>query len=296
MINDLTHRDILLIDDIDRVSTLSNSELAQLESFLLVVNCWQGKVQVTVNNERYLLTDKHLLICHASFLVDNFMRTPDCKCGILCIKAEYFTEVLNSNFHLEPRWWEKYTLLQRYPIVEMTEYEKQLLIAYYGLIDKYLNGEQTPFREKMLRRLAELAYLEVSHYFENKIDSAPSSVQPAISSPNDRIFKNFIDMLQVYPIRQREVKWYADRLCVTPKYLSAVCRAKSGLSATKLIHNRLTEQLRHALVDTDMTLKEIVHAFNFPSRSFFGKYVKHTLGMPPKQYRITQQKAINEKN
>ncbi len=96
-------------------------------------------------------------------------------------------------------------------------------------------------------------------------------------------------MLATYDGSERSVKAYADRLCVTPKYLSTVCKTVSGKTALEWIHDFLADAITRNLKYTEGSIKEISDVLGFPNMSFFGKFVKTRFGMSPKEYRIKLQ-------
>ena len=81
------------------------------------------------------------------------------------------------------------------------------------------------------------------------------------------------------------MEFYADKMCLTPKYLSKVIKEKSSKSASEWIDNYVTLEARALLKSTNMTIRQISDELNFPSQSFFGKYFKRHQGMSPKEYR-----------
>ena len=78
---------------------------------------------------------------------------------------------------------------------------------------------------------------------------------------------------------------YADKLHVTPKYLSAVCKDISGETASDIINQYVIKDVLYLLKKSEKSIKEIVNELDFPNLSFFGKYVKRYTGSSPKQYR-----------
>jgi AraC-like DNA-binding protein len=78
---------------------------------------------------------------------------------------------------------------------------------------------------------------------------------------------------------------FADELCITPKYLSAVCKRNSGKTANAWITEHLMEDIRYYLRQTDLSIKEVCSVLGFPNASFFGKYVKEHFGVTPTQLR-----------
>ena len=68
-------------------------------------------------------------------------------------------------------------------------------------------------------------------------------------------------------------------------YLSSVCKATCGETASMLIHKAVTKDIADLLSYSNKSIKEIMVELDFPSLSFFGKYVKKHFGVGPKEYR-----------
>ncbi|MDE6390585.1 MAG: helix-turn-helix domain-containing protein, partial [Duncaniella sp.] len=79
--------------------------------------------------------------------------------------------------------------------------------------------------------------------------------------------------------------YYAARLFVTPKHLSAVLKEMSGQTAGEWIDKRVILEAKLMLRSTGMNIQEISTALNFSNQSFFGKYFKHLTGISPRDYR-----------
>ena len=84
---------------------------------------------------------------------------------------------------------------------------------------------------------------------------------------------------------EREVAYYADILCITPKYLSQVSRTITGLPASQWIQFYASFELVSLLNDTTKTLTEVSDLMHFENVSHFSRYVKKTLGKSPSEYR-----------
>lgn len=100
-----------------------------------------------------------------------------------------------------------------------------------------------------------------------------------------RLFSKFMELLEIHYKESHEVRFYADLLRITPKYLTAVCTKVTGQSAKALINNFLTIKLKLALRNTEASVKEISAAHSFPTVSYFCQYFKQNAGMPPQEYR-----------
>ena len=107
----------------------------------------------------------------------------------------------------------------------------------------------------------------------------------SVHSQGDQLFNRFLQILSESQVKRQTVESYADQLCVSPKYLSAVCKKTSGKTAMQWINEYVMEDIRYYLKETSLTIKEISTTLGFPNLSFFGKYTKRSIGMSPKEYR-----------
>ena len=85
--------------------------------------------------------------------------------------------------------------------------------------------------------------------------------------------------------KNREVAYYADKLCVTPKYLSEVCKKVSSYSANSWINRYASIELVHLLKDKSLSLTDIAYMFDFSSQSHFSRFVQNYLGQKPSAFR-----------
>ncbi len=81
------------------------------------------------------------------------------------------------------------------------------------------------------------------------------------------------------------MSFYADKLFVTSKHLSAVLKEISDKTAGEWIDQRVILEAKLLLRSTGLNIQEISAKLNFANQSFFGKYFKHLTGMSPRDYR-----------
>ena len=142
--------------------------------------------------------------------------------------------------------------------------------------------------------LGELVFFSQFGLFLHELDNwthlegNPTDYTKQEASQKDLLFQRFIALLSRPSNTEREVRAYAEQLLVTPKYLSAVCKEKSGSTAMDWITESMVAQIKYYLLQTDLTVKEIAFKLDFPDVSFFCKYVKKHLGQAPLEYRNAQ--------
>ena len=88
---------------------------------------------------------------------------------------------------------------------------------------------------------------------------------------------------------ERDVSYYADRLHVSPKYLSATVKRLTGHSVTSYIDRHTIPILKDYLNDERLSLTQIADRMNFTSLSYFSRYCTKHLGQSPSEYRLSLQ-------
>ena len=85
---------------------------------------------------------------------------------------------------------------------------------------------------------------------------------------------------------QHKVDWYAQQLCLTPKYLSAIIRQISGKSAAKWIDEILILHAKRLLHNRrDMNVQQVAYELGFKENATFCRFFKDQTGLRPSEYR-----------
>lgn len=100
----------------------------------------------------------------------------------------------------------------------------------------------------------------------------------------DEIFKSFVSLVHEHCASQREVSFYADKLCISTKYLTGICKAVTGDSAKKIIDDFAILEIKVLLQSTELTVQEIADRLGFPDQSYFREVLQKARGMSPKEY------------
>ena len=109
-----------------------------------------------------------------------------------------------------------------------------------------------------------------------------SQVRPSRSRT---IYENFLKLVTEHYSQHRNVGFYADKLSLTPKYLSKLIKNESGRSAPEWIDAYVILEAKNLLKHSNIAIKEIVYKLNFPNQSVFYKFFKMRTGMTPSEYR-----------
>ena len=107
----------------------------------------------------------------------------------------------------------------------------------------------------------------------------------ATRSREQTIFDRFILLVNQHCREQHQINYYAERLCLTERYLGTIVRQTSGTTAKEWIDRALIARIKVELRHTDKSVARISEEMNFPNPSFFSKYFKRLTQQTPAQYR-----------
>ncbi|MBR5697719.1 MAG: AraC family transcriptional regulator [Prevotella sp.] len=102
----------------------------------------------------------------------------------------------------------------------------------------------------------------------------------------DELFFRFRQLLSQHYRTSRNVNFYADKLSITPRYLTNIVQSHYGKSPKEAIDIYTIMQIRLDLLQSDITLTDLAYKYNFSSPSFFSDYFKRNAGISPQEYRI----------
>ena len=271
--------DLIISDNIDEVNITSETMLSSFLAFY----CERGALQFSIEGEMYYVGEGEIIISTPRNIIGMYMRTPDVQGKVISAGESIYDETMPSVFHIDPNWWKKLFFLRQNPVVHATEFQGKLFLAYFDLLMVYMEDNDNPYRQRIIRLTSQAVAVELLHALENDVIDQTTSD----TSQKDRLFQRFMSILSRPTNTEREVRAYAEQLLVTSKYLSAVCKEKSGRTAMDWITENTVSHIKYYLLQTDLSVKEIAFKLDFPDVSFFCKYVKKHLGESPMEYRKT---------
>lgn len=265
--------DIIFCDSIRELPEVHSIKL----DMILIMACIIGKGQLDINGKPYTVKENEILLCSDYQILSNCMISPDFECKILGLSYNIVQRLL----HLGRDVWDKIFYLNQHPLIELTEKELVIFNKYYELVVEKMSQPQHLYYKETMNALVQSAIYELLAHLEHTV----SATDTGIMRQGELTFKKFMTLVSEDGGKNRSVGYYAKELCVTPKYLSAICKEQSGKTASEWIQKRAVETIRHLLKNSEKSIKELADELNFPNMSFFGKYVKEHLGMSPSNFR-----------
>ena len=253
-------------------------------NMVVLLLCYQGTVQLRLNGWDYKTSAGEGLALLPSAVIDRLMVSSD----IHMRGFGFAVTAMESIFHTYRQTWEEALSLNDNPHVQLSEEQMQMAEHLYQIA--LLERPMTDSRHyrPMIRSLAQsLLYMLADIISRRPVDAERTS------TAKEQQFKRFVQLLWASGGKEREVAYFADQMCITPKYLSVIVRDSCGKTPMQMIHSYTSNMIAQMLRNTDLSIKEIAHELNFNNESFFGRYVKRHLGCPPGQYRMKMKKNDN---
>jgi AraC-like DNA-binding protein len=166
------------------------------------------------------------------------------------------------------------------PVVHLDALEAEQLNELFIYIWRRFQEVSHPFRKEVTGNLL----MVLLHDFEAIYQKHFQVVQKKLSR-KEELNRKFHSLLFRHFKQERSVRFYADQLFVTPKYLTETVKDVTGKSAGDWIDAAVTVEAQALLKNPSFTIQQVAHSLNFPDQSTFGKFFKKEVGMSPSEYR-----------
>lgn len=171
------------------------------------------------------------------------------------------------------------SLLQN-PVMKLSSHDFRICMEDLQRIRERLTEENHLFREELLGSLL------IAHIIDLYDIHARSQAFRNVSERNADLLQRFVELLHNKEYMQsRSLSHYASLLCITPHYLTEVCKKVSGKPATYWIDRFAAHEITRLLRQKEIPLKDLAVKMNFSSLSHLSRYVQKQTGISPSEYR-----------
>lgn len=242
--------------------------------------CREGTTNVKVGNKIYRITPEILLVLPLRQVLTALSRDNGFQMDILFIPALYLEDVLQ---HKE---LELFCYVWNMPCIEPGEDVVRDLRNLFDIGRRLFESkvENDFYKDIKVRDIVLSIIHIVSSYYGMYQLEHPDPMMKRSSRYGELASRFFMLMNKSY-MRCRELSYYADALCVSPKHLSAVVSDMTNRSASEWIKFTLLTDIKQKLRNTDISIAELSEMMNFSSPSAFSRYFRANFGITPLEYR-----------
>lgn len=269
--------DISLMTDINDLSELNG---IKSDSYLFLASR-KGRLQIDINGNSHTIKEGERLTVLPQNFTDNILVSVDADIVMLRLSVRIVSDLMRE--HID-KWNRMIYICKAYRMSAVKNLEEQMQFYYRLILSKTMNPDQK-YHKEIIRTIIKAILLEMLSNMEtDQCQSAEGENKTQFQ------FNRFLQILSSEDVKHRPIDFYADRLCISSKYLSVICSKVSGKSARQWIDEYTVEDIRYHLFNTDYSIKEIAYRLGFENLSFFGKYVKRHFGKSPSELRSIRNK------
>jgi len=257
--------------------TFSSRMHATQVNYVFVVICSQGELRFEMDGAEYMIGKDDVFVGYPNAIFNHFEPTYDLKCRLICLTKSLLQEMLYPNQGI----WNKTLYLKKHYIFHLSEQEVIMQNCMNTVLSYNVRSNKTTFRKEIIHSLVQSIIYELCRTLSTFVQTENTQ------ETNQRkiLFDRFISYLSESEIKKRPLSYYADKLCVSTRYLTMVCREVSKRTAYDWICEYVQNDVRFYLLHTNLSIKEIAVKLGFCNLSFFGKYVRENLGRSPSEFR-----------
>lgn len=256
--------------------SLAEYRFEEYADHVLHILCVRGSMSFTFQEVRYNITPGNYVILTHPALASVFSESDDFESVIMSLSDPFITSMaIRSNYGIIG-----HMLLLQNPVMKLLPHDYKICKEDLQRIRERLAQENHLFKEEMI------GYLLIAHILDLYDIHARSQAAPDVSERTANLLKRFVELLyQKEYIKNRSLSYYASQLCITPHYLTEVCKKLSGKPATYWIDRFTIHEITRQLRQKEIPLKNIADQMNFSSLSHFSRYVQKQIGVSPSEYR-----------
>jgi AraC-like DNA-binding protein len=262
--------------DILIANTLADIGKGEFAKYLCHAYCHRGSCEFTYNNNVYRLTAGECLIIRRGDLVEEVKESNDFLVDVVYVTPEFIeVSTPQTNYGMKGS-----IALFNDPIMHLTPEQQKVCALDFDYIKRRLALSTHNFHRDAMINAIQCMIIDFFDFHASLYGNEKITLQYA------DLMDHFMALLERGDFRQnREIGYYADKLCVTSKYLSEVCKKVTGFPANYWINRFTILDISRQLRDKKLSFTELTDLYGFSSPSYFSRYVQKYLGAPPSDFR-----------
>lgn len=247
-----------------------------------IIVCHRGNFTIVAGGDTFNVEHGRTIFLNRGEYFHVVDSSADCLYSLLFYRIDTIRDIL-GNTVMGMKFWD---VINPSSCQIVTNDKTADIGNYISLFASLPDDDNDVFieKERMLLMLS-LTY-RLCSVFSKMIGSNHS-----ISERQTDIYIRLIELVGKYYDRHRSVAFYADKLCLSPKYLSSIVKSISGLTVQQHVFKAIVRRSILLMNNTDMSIKQISDSFHFPNPSSFGTFFKKHTGMSPRTFRQLNKKT-----
>ena len=247
----------------------------RIDAFIIGV-CQKGELNLTVNFNKLVVKENSCFLSIPENLIEIGKVEDDFKGYAIVISKDYIKDI-----HLDIDLSSYYMLIRSNPCFPSEEKNIVELTSFYEILAVEARNENSRWKNEIIKGAVSILVYKALEI----IEQYKQNTEKPQKKGKEYYFLKFLRLCSESYHEHHNVSYYADKMSLTPKYLSAIVKEVSGLSAVEWIKEYVIKEAKFQLKFSDKTIQEISNSLNFSNQYFFGRYFKKHVGISPKYYR-----------
>ncbi|WP_139822911.1 helix-turn-helix domain-containing protein [Massilibacteroides vaginae] len=267
-----------VLGNLSEINQIREGEIS-IHGGMAMCTCTKGAFHFSIGNKNYTLTERQIFTFLPRQAIKIISQSDDFSGEILVFPVDLMPA------YLSPINYEVVFRIIENPVLSVSLKTMQSILQMHALIVESFHNKEKIYKEEIVKALVLAMVLEVgSEYAKHQ-----QMCLPAVKTRKEELTEAFIVLLLTHYKVGHSVAFYAKKMGITPKYLSATIKEIIGLGALDCINEAVMAKIKSSLRNSQQTVLQISEEFNFPNSSFFGRYFKQHTGETPLQYRHRNQ-------
>ncbi|MCI1734046.1 MAG: helix-turn-helix domain-containing protein [Bacteroidales bacterium] len=236
--------------------------------------CVCGSIRLRINLDDYQISKNQIVLIMPDQIIQLGKKSKDYK-GIYILASKNFINEMLPYFNQ----LSIFLYVKEHPVTDLSAEEVNIFKEYHSFLWKKLKMRDNAYRKEISRNLLlALLYEAYGMFSKHRLPETRKTRQ-------EELFADFVKLVQLNFRREHSVSFYADKLCITSKYLSLLVKSVSNRSASVWIDEYVILEAKALLTSSTLTIKQISDTLGFVNQSFFGKFFRRHAGVSPRKFR-----------
>src|SRR5690606_12395811 len=237
----------------------------------IIIN-FKANINIRIENTDYTLSSENLIFVPKDL---NFciLKSSIHKIYIATFSSQIFDD---NSFQYLVKTYQIITN-QKHILCFVHVSEKKFLKKFFRLIQNVEFSNNNHLQKEF--------FLVGFNYLKQKIFDNIFT-QNIFKDKNFNVFFLFIQLLELHFIKEHSVKFYADKLNITPNYLNKIVKEYANIPAKKYIESYLIIESKLLLHNPSISISEISEILNFSNVSAFSNFFKKQTCFTPSYFRL----------
>lgn len=248
--------------------------------FTVIFMCVNGEGHARISGDDYTVRENDVIMISLGNIVESMSASDDFKALSVAILPD--SSLMDFSYSCT-RFLRKSLFNPR--ILHLTPMECRRMMAFFSTVKNILVLENDMFKAEALQG----AYVMLGSFLSSRLanNTQENNTLPVSRWRSNELFRRFLTELSQHYTFERNVQYYARKMCLSPKYFAQMIYHESGKHAKDWIRDFVIKDAKAMLKSGNYTVQEVSETLHFANQSFFGKYFKDAVGCSPKKYAKT---------